>query len=268
MLKEFLFLIATAGQAQPYTDESYSDMPTQADYEAAANFNVSRETFRKEHKIKAATVDVESIRVQVANALEVPGSLPSAYLLDKTLEATIQRGNAALRRFGYMEEAEKIEVEYAMAYKGYFVRQHTNGGVPVEIGQHPPLNLWIELVHVVIHIKLGDFWCQYFHAHDMFVINFAVPVVFKPQDFDLPDYLDHFAGHPLSTFKWDHHGLAGVITYWAVTIGCGAATSGIGLLTFVCGPISGFSESFMDRKLAPPIAKSIWKHAQTIKGQP
>ena len=86
-------------------------------------------------------------------------------------------------------------------------------------------------------------------------------MVFNPTGYEKIDYLDHFAGHPLSRWSFDHHGLAGVVSYWASTAVCGAATAGLGLLTFVCGPISGFVENGMDRYIAPPIAGKIWESA-------
>ena len=105
-------------------------------------------------------------------------------------------------------------------------------------------------------------WCQYFHVHDIFILNFAIPVVFKPADFEQADYLDHFAGHPLDLWTWDHHGFAGVVTYWAVNIACGAATAGMGVATFACNPISTLAENVMDRRIAPPLGTKIWTKAQ------
>ena len=262
MLKEFLFLVATAGNAETYNQETYSDAPTEADYDAAADFNVSRGTFFKMNRERSANLDVEAIQDNVARDLKNITGLPTAVRLDRTLEVAIERGNATLRHFGHADDADKIEVEFNLAYKGYFVRQHANGGVPVEIGEHPPLNVWLELVHAAFHIKLGDKWCQYFHVHDIFILNFSIPVVFKPSAFEQLDYLDHFAGHPIDRWTWDHHGFAGVVTYWAVNISCGAATAGMGVATFACGPISTMAENFMDRRIAPPLGTKIWTKAQ------
>ena len=256
-----LFTGPVVAEETNYNVDSWSDEPTEVDYRAGHEMSHSRGSVWRLNRDKRKQVDTKSISLSVSKALENPNSLPFALYLDQTLESTIVRGEKALRHFGYNVEADKLSVEFHIAYKNYFVRTHLNGGVPVEIGQHPPMNIWIELVHVMLHIKLGDKWCQYFRTHDLFVINFTVPVVFNPSQYRLDDYLDHFAGHPLSAFKWDHHGLAGVVTYWATNIACGAATAGIGVLTFACGPISGLSETVMDRRIAPPIGRAVWNSA-------
>lgn len=258
-----LFTGPVVAQETNYNFDTWDDEPAEVDYNAGHEFTFSRGAVWRLNRQKAREVDSEAIALSVSKAMEDPTGLPFARMLDDTLESTIVRGEKALRHFGYEAEADKMAVEFHMAYKNYFVRTNLNGGVPVEIGQHPPMNIWVELVHATLHIKLGDFWCQYFRVHDLFVINFAVPVVFKPKGFRLDDYLDHFAGHPLSAFKWDHHGLAGVVTYWTTNIACGAATAGIGMLTFACGPISGLAETVMDRRIAPPIGRRVWNKANS-----
>jgi len=263
-----LFTGPIVAQETNYNVDTWDDEPAEVDYTVAKSFNHSRGSVWRLNRQKSKSVDSQKVATTVATAMENPTGIEFARMLDNTLESTIIRGEKALKHFGYDAEADKMRVEFHLAYKNYFVRTNLNGGVPVEIGQHPPLNIWIELVHVLLHIKLGDFWCQYYRTHDLFVINFAVPVVFHPKDYKLDDYLDHFAGHPLTFFKWDHHGLAGVVTYWETNIACGAATAYIGELTFACGPISGLAETVMDRRIAPPIGKRIWSRSNSNPNTP
>jgi len=255
-----LTVAAETAHCQDNVDRA-DDAPIEADYRTAAHYRFSRVDVWFENRRRAGTVDVEAIQKAVVRDLGEPTKLPSAKRLDAVVESTIHRGAAALREMGEGTEADRIEAEYAVAYTGYFVRQYENGGIPVEIGDHAPLNLWLELVHAALHIKLGDDLCRYLHVHDLFIVNFAVPVVFNPKRYDLLDYKDHFAGHPLSAWKWEHHGLAGVVTFWAVNITCGAATFGMGLVTFACSPIAGLAESVMDRRIAPPVAERVWKRS-------
>jgi hypothetical protein len=249
MLKFLLiFVISSTGYAQDLT---------QQDYSAGEKFGHGILEMQTQHKVRRGKVDEEKINDYVTQVLQEPDGFLSARLLDLTTARIIQRSVAALNRFGYNEEAEKIEGEYKEYYSTFYNDQYF--GVSKSIGQHPPMNIWMELVHVVIHIKLGDFWCQYFHTHDLFIINFATPIVlFKTKAFDKVDYLDHFAGKPIGRWSWDHHGLAGVISYWMASAACGSATAGLGLITFICGSISGFVENNMDRYIAPKIGGAIW----------
>jgi len=245
-----LFFISSTGYAQDLQ---------QVDFNAGEEFNYTATEMKQEHKRQKDLVKGDKINAMVAETIGTPNDLPSARLLDLTTARIIQRSVAALNHFGYKADATKIASEYDANYK-FFYENRFYGDK--EIGQHDPMNIWMELVHVAVHIKLGDFWCQYFHTHDLFIINFATPIVLNPLSaFDKIDYVDHFAGHPTGRFSWDHHGLAGVISYWAATATCGAATAGLGLITFVCGPISGFVESGMDKYIAPPIAGKIWDSA-------
>jgi hypothetical protein len=237
---------------------SYAQDLQPVDFNAGEEFNHTADEMKREHKRQKDWVKGDEINAMVANTIDTPNGLPSARLLDLTTARIIQRSVAALNHFGYKDDAIKIAGEYESNYKFFYENRFFG---MKEIGQHDPMNIWMELVHVAVHIKLGDFWCQYFHTHDLFIVNFATPVVFNPSAFDKIDYLDHFAGHPLSRWSFDHHGLAGVVSYWASTAVCGAATAGLGLLTFVCGPISGFVENGMDRYIAPPIAGKIWESA-------
>lgn len=245
------FMICSTG----YTQELQKE-----DFDAGAQFGYKEFEMRSEHRNRRNRVSESQVNEYTSEYISEPNSLPTAQLLDLTTARIVQRTVAALNRFGYEQDAAKVAGEYELNYKSFYVDRHL--GIK-EIGQHDPMNIWMELVHVMAHIKLGDFWCQYFHVHDLFIINFATPVVlFKTPAFDKVDYIDHFAGHPLSKWSWDHHGLAGVISYWTATAVCGAATSGLGIITFVCGPVAGFVENGMDRYIAPKIGSRVWDSAQ------
>jgi hypothetical protein len=244
-----------------FCSTGYAQELTPTDFDAGAKFGHEPKSMRSEHKARRGRVDDEKINLSVAETLEEPNSLPSARLLDLTTARIVQRSVAALNRFGYKEDAAKIAGEYEANYQFFYENRFF--GTVKEIGQHPPMNIWMELVHVVIHIKLGDFWCEYFHTHDLFILNFATPIVFNPSlAFDKIDYVDHFAGHPNGRWSFEHHGLSGVVSYWAASAACGSATAGLGLITFICGPLSSFVENSMDRYIAPRIGAAIWERHQ------
>lgn len=246
-----LFVISSTGYAQELTT---------TDFDAGAKFGHEPKVMKSEHKARRGRVNDEQINLDVAETLEEPNGLPSARLLDLTTARIVQRSVAALNRFGYKEDAKKIEGEYEKDYQYFY--EHQYFGIK-QIGSHPPMSLWLELVHTVAHIKLGDGWCEYFHVHDLFIINFATPVVlFKTQAFDKADYLEHFAGKPIGRWSFEVHGLAGVVSYWAAAAACGSATAGLGLITFICGPVSTFVENGMDRYIAPKVGGAIWERHQ------
>jgi hypothetical protein len=250
MLKFLIaLLICSTGYAQELNE---------TDIEAGSKFGFSALQLRREHLARRDTVDEKEINEFAANFMAQPTSFATAEMMDTTTARIIQRTVAAMRRFNAFQEATRIEMDYQDHYQHFYAER--NLGMK-EIGQHPPMSVWMEAVHVAVHIKLGDFWCQYFHTHDLFIVNFATPVVFNPSKFEKLDYLDHFAGHLISRWKWDHHGLAGVVSYWTSTAVCGAATAGLGVVTFVCNPISTFVEEVMDRKIAPPLGGKIWESA-------
>jgi hypothetical protein len=173
VIKQLILLVIllspNLGRADEDTDRT-DDVPTESDYRFASKYNVSRGSVWLENRARARRLDVGALKMQVAKDMEDPRGFPSARRLDDAVESAIHRGAAALREKGETAEADRIEADYAVAYRGYFVRQYANGGTPVEIGDHPPLNVWLEVVHAALHIKLGDDLCRYLHVHDLFAI--------------------------------------------------------------------------------------------------
>jgi hypothetical protein len=181
-------------------------------------------------------------------------------MADDATRALLNQADAVLRAEGHADLADDIKREFETYYIDSFTRSLLFGFT--EIGDHPPANEWLDSVHKRIHDKIGDHWCQYFHFHDLEILNRGFPVVFNPDKYDIADYKDHFAGHYIGQFSWLHHGFAGVITYWAVQVTCSGATFGMGAVTFICAPISGLAEHVMDKRIAPPLAERLWLRAQ------
>jgi hypothetical protein len=235
-----------------------SEDPTHMDYIVGQEFGVSERQIDSAKRRINLTFNRRPVERRVANTMEQTEAF--AKETDKALDALIRQAQAVMRAKGYDREADEIGQEYADHYQDAFLTQYL--GVTKEIGDHPPLNEWLVKVHNKIEETIGEFLCKYFHLHDLYIFNYATPVVFKPKLYLLPEYLDHFSGHLYAgANKWKHHGLAGVVTYWAVNITCQVGTMGMGAVTFVCGPIAGFSENIMDKRIAPPIGTKIWKKA-------
>lgn len=233
------------------------DSITEADVDAAREFGFTdRLKIRRLNAKAKSTTPVSDIQAQVIRDLEAPGL--RGQMIDSAVGALIKTAANVLRAKGFNEDADEIESQYLTRYAQAFTCMDSGC---LMSGDHPPMNEWLDGVHKKIHTKLGDFWCKYFHFHDIEIINYGVPVVFAPKDYELKHYKEHFAGEINYGMFWNFHGVAGVVTYWAVQIVCAAGTSGLGMITFACGPISGFAEHVMDKRIAPPVATRIWERA-------
>jgi hypothetical protein len=256
LIKLVFIALLFSSQAKAQEEAPSSDIVTEKDLDAAKEFGFSNSAKIKSlnKKLKQST-NASEIQNQVITDLETFGK--RGELVDKAVSALIKSAVSALRYKGFDKEADEIEGEYALYLNAFSCM---DSGCILS-GDHPPMNEWLDGVHDKIHDKLGDFWCKYFHFHDLEILNMGVPVVFNPKDYGLKHYKEHFAGEINFGMFWNFHGVAGVVTYWAVQITCSAGTSGIGLATFACGPIAGFAEHVMDKRIAPPVATRIWNRA-------
>jgi len=218
---------------------------------------------------------VSKSEISAAQARQKPKFLTVAYLktiedqltnddklwsvADATVNSMINHANIIMRQTGNNELANEIMDEYQNVYMNWMACRKDDCK---EIGDHPPLWLWLQTVHEKIESKIGPSWCKYTHLHDMYIFNFALPVVWEPQLYDLQDYLDHFAGHEISRLRWEHHGFAGITAYWTSYAACIAGTYGMGVLGFACTPISEVIEIATDKRIAPKVGKTIWLKAK------
>ena len=225
------------------------------DYKLAARYGYTVRDLREAHAEARNNTNVKAVINDFTKSLE-NDSFDAAQQTDQALDQIILTASIYLKAEGYEALAEEIGFDYQLHYRGSFTRMFFG---QKEIGDHPPVSEWLETVHERIHEAIGDWICQGSHIHDIYILNHA-NVVFKPEmASDLKDYKDHFAGHLIWGWYWEHHGFAGVVSYWLVNAACNAATSGMGLVTFACGPIAGFAENQVDKRIAPPIADRIWK---------
>lgn len=203
------------------------------------------------------TVKPEIIARDVLSAFE-KDEIAIAEYSDLALENLLTTAEIILRIKGHDKLADEISVNFLTHYKNGFFRLAVG---EKELGDHPPMSQWIDDIHQKIEDAIGKFFCEFFHIHDLYILNHGFRVVFAPSKYKLDDYKDHFAGHLIWGWFWEHHGFAGVVVYWTVNGLCGAATSGFGLFVFACSPIATMAENATDKRLAPPIAERIWKRA-------
>lgn len=237
------------------------DVIKPGDYKIAQRYGFKAKDLREAYKEARESIDEEAITEEIAHAFE-NDPFKSAQIVDEAIDNMFKWAFVILRAEGRTDVADQIEFEYATVYKDYFQRSVL--GI-LEMGDHPPLNDWLKTAHEKIHDIVGDFICKQAHLHDIYILNYSIPVVFSPKSYKLDDYLDHFAGHLIWGWFWEHHGFAGVVTYWAVNGACIGMTWGLGVVPFVCSPIATLAEDIMDKRIAPPMGERIWKRAQESK---
>jgi hypothetical protein len=140
-----------------------------------------------------------------------------------------------------------------------------------DVGDHEPFNKFIAEWYAKLEAALGVRIMELTHLRDVWVLNYTLKVVFNPEasaawclEWDADDckneYRRHMAGtrwyrHPdPQADKILHHGFAGVVTYWAVTISCMVGAPGLP----VCGLAGTGAEFVMERYLAPGLSNRLY----------
>jgi hypothetical protein len=249
----FLFFLAFYSNAKA-EEIVKTDALTKNDFKVSRKYGYKSKDLKGVHERVKKLTNSQSIIKEFMNSIE-NDPFDAAQLSDQAMDQIIITASIYLKAENHDALAEEIGFDYQVHYRGYFTRMFLG---EKEIGDHPPVSGWLESVHAKTHNAIGDFLCQYSHIHDIYILNHA-NVVFKPaMAKDLKDYKDHFAGHLIWDWWWEHHGFAGVVSYWLVNSACTGVTAGMGLVTFACGPISGFAENQVDRRIAPVVAERIW----------
>jgi hypothetical protein len=254
-----IFALLFSSNATPPDDAE--DVIKLGDYKIAQRYGYKAKDLRAAYKEARESIDEEAITEEIAHAFE-NDPFKSAQIVDEAIDNMFKWSFVILRAEGRTDIADTLEFEYSVVYKDYFQRSVL--GI-LEMGDHPPMNEWLKTAHEKIHDVVGDFICKQAHLHDIYVLNQSIPIVFDPKSYKLDDYLDHFAGHLIWGWFWEHHGFAGVVTYWTVNGACIGMTWGLGVVPFVCSPIATLAEDIMDKRIAPPMGERIWKRAQESK---
>lgn len=231
---------------------------------AFSNINVTKgyttEELEELRNERQEEVDSDAITRNVIEAFADQG-IASAVYADEAMAAIVRQSVNVLNHYGHEIKAKKIEAEYERFYKNGFAQKFTGAK---EIGDHPPMSEWVTKAHETIENALGLFLCKYFHLHDMYVLNYGIPTIFKPNMYVQKDYMDAFSGHLIWGYFWEHHGVTGIVTYWLVNTACTMGTSGLGIVAFICGPMSGWAETGMDKYIAPPVGRKLWTKAHSV----
>lgn len=228
------------------------------DYKMARRYKFKDNELEKQHAKASSEINSNMYQKSIINAFEQDRLLAADYT-DQALTNLFKVADTMLRAESHDRLADEIRNQFQTFYQGAVKRKLLG---QKEMGDHPPMSQWLDEVHTKIHDALGDMICQYTHLHDIEILNHGIPVVFSPEKYELKDYLDHFSGHLIWGWWWEHHGVAGVVTYWLIDGACIGASYGLGIIIFVCSPIATYAEHVMDKHLAPPIGERIWNRSQ------
>lgn len=160
---------------------------------------------------------------------------------DAALDRMIRLAGAKLRREGHPFEAARIEREWRNEWKGRLVTMR-------DLGDYAPLSQWLADWYQRLVDLLGEEVCKALHLDDINIMNFAIPVVFRPcnPQWDIVEYQKHFVP------------FAGVLAYWTTWAVCSGVTAGLATL-LVCGPLGMAAEYLMVTRLAPGLSDRIWR---------
>lgn len=211
----------------------------------------------------AKEFDSRRTRQKVAQQLD-EGELPE--LARNALDAMFHKAAVELKKKGRADLAADLKSEW-----NTFGQDLLNMSMLKDVGDHDPFSEWLAAWYAKLEAVLGVQIMEMTHLRDIWVMNFTIPVIFHPEadsawckavpapDTCQAEYRRHMAGT-----KWQkkadehadeiqHHGFAGVVTYWAVDVACMAAGGGL-----ACGPVGTAAEFVMERYFAPSISDRIF----------
>jgi hypothetical protein len=161
--------------------------------------------------------------------------------VDKAVEKMVAVGTYWLRREGYDTDADRIEGEYGLRFKGYLSDLLSQ---KKDIGDYAPLSDFLTRLHTTLEDKLGREIMQFTHLEDIKTINYTIPVVF---------HLDTIPPGAISPAEYKKHfvPLAGVTAFWSVSIACDVGTWGTGYW-IICTPAGIVAKYAVVEYIAPP----------------
>ena len=232
-----------------YADDQSDELDRPQDH------GYSEKDTKNEIKKKRKQIDVERIAQDIATSFEAQDQFASAQYTDEAIENLIMGTVAVLKQYGHTKEADDIEIEYMLKHRYSITKALANKAM----GDHAVLSEFIKVVHEKAHELLGDFICHMTRIHDLWTLNYAIPVMFAPTKFDQEEFKTHFHGKRFAWFMWQNRGGVPIITYHVVNGICGGLTSGLGWITFICGPISGMGQTVMENYFSEDLSDLVWE---------
>jgi hypothetical protein len=155
--------------------------------------------------------------------------------VDQMMKVTVE----TLVEMGHQREASRLQKEW--------VKVRTWLSTTEDLGDHDPLSKWLSATYNVIHGVLGAKRMAQLHLDDIFVINYALPVVISPQhDWGRMEYALHFIP------------FTGVVVFWAGMNACMDALAGRRGAFVFCERINSTMKRAAMSGVAPKLAGFIY----------
>lgn len=185
------------------------------------------------------------------------GGLPKlAHRTDKALGGIMKIAIANLRRNGFHQEANELTAGWKR-FDGEVVRIVSDRGR--KIGSFAPLSMYLAFAYAILEDRLGYDLCRTLRLSDIHSFNYTIPVVFRPCEYGLEEFMYHFSKDD-PTVPQPYRSLAPILAYWTTNIGCSVATFGAGIF-FVCGIAGSLVELGVERWVAPKLGPVIFSYA-------
>ena len=158
--------------------------------------------------------------------------------LQEALEQMITISEKALLSEGHKREASVLRNEWSKV-KAWLISE--------DLGDHRPLSKWWAHVYNIVERVLGPARMSQLHLDDIFVINFAVPVVIDPRgDWNKREYSRHFVP------------LAGVVVFWSSIGACMNGLAGTRGSFAYCERVATLLKRGMSTGIGPMLSNFVF----------
>jgi hypothetical protein len=168
-----------------------------------------------------------------------------AWYLEWSVYGILKRADSALRMRGMDEFADEIWLEWD-EYR-ISLQQFAQARFRKDLGDHKPLSIWLANMYTRLSAKFGQVLTQAMHLDDLNIINFALPVVFYPDHFEIDQY--EYARHFVP--------LSGVFTYW-VLLGICELSVPIPVVNSFCETGALVGQQIMISKFSRALSDFMW----------
>lgn len=161
-----------------------------------------------------------------------------------------------LEQRGFAQDAAQARSEWNKNYSTYFI----SGQWILDLGDHAPLSQWLGDFYKKLRLRLGDQVVSMLNLVDINTLNYALPVVFRPngdkknnESWDALEYSKHFVP------------FAAIVTYWGSLYGCKYATKTVPNVNKYCKQIASILRNGMTNWIAPKLSNYVYNVAVKAK---
>jgi hypothetical protein len=166
--------------------------------------------------------------------------------IQTSLDAMVTFASYKLKQKHHVAQAEQILKEWGDLNRA-------GGWATLGIGDHAPLNAWLDKWYHTLEFVLGHNVMVATRLVDIDTLNHALKVVFGCMG------IQQAEGKPLlePDFAIHFEEMCGVVAYWGTFFACVGFTWGTGFL--FCSPLAWGAEFLIGDLIAPRFSNTVWK---------